>query len=69
MQVAHGSLFGGHLGSRKTVDRVYTNFYCPGIHLDITRFCQSCDICQRIVPNGKTLKVRQSKMGNIASGA
>ena len=58
MKVAHGSLFGGHLGSRKTLDRVYSNFYWPGIHLDITRFCQSCDICQRIVPRGKTLNVR-----------
>ena len=69
MKVAHGSLFGGHLGSRKTLNRVYSNFYWPGIHLDITRFCQSCDICQKIVPRGKTLNVRQSKTGNIASGA
>ena len=43
----------GLQGSRKTLDRVYSNFYWPGIHGDVTRICQSCDICQRTVPKRK----------------
>ena len=65
MKVAHGSLFGGHLGSRKTLDRVYTNFYWPGIHSDIIRFCQSCDICQRTGSKGKVPKVPLQNMSVI----
>ena len=62
MKLAHGGLFAGHLGSRKTLDRVYSNFYWPGIHGDVTRFCQSCDICQRTIPKGKVTKV---PLGNM----
>ena len=34
-----------------------SNFTWPGIHADITRYCQSCDICQRSIPKGRTTKV------------
>ena len=61
-KLAHGGLFAGHLGSRKTLDRVYSNFYWPGIHGDVTRFCQSCDICQRTVPKGKVSRVPLENM-------
>ena len=37
MEVAHDSIFGGHLGSKKTKDRIQTNFYWPGMQDDITR--------------------------------
>ena len=52
MEVAHDSLFGGHLGVRKTEDRIQTNFFWPGLHEDITSFCRSCDVCQKTVPRG-----------------
>ena len=47
MTVAHDSIVGGHLGIRKTKERVMSNFYWPGLEGDITRYCRSCDICQR----------------------
>ena len=31
MEVAHDSIFGGHLGIKKTKDRIQTNFYWPGM--------------------------------------
>ena len=62
MTVAHDSITGGHMGIKKTTDRVLSNFYWPGIHGDITRFCRSCDICQRTVPKGKVTKVPLQKM-------
>ena len=62
MNVAHSSILGGHLGVKKTTDKITSNLYWPGIHSDITRFCQSCDICQRTVAKGNVSKVPIEKM-------
>ena len=62
MNVAHSSILGGHLGVKKTADKITSNFYWPGIHSDIPRFCQSCDICQRTVAKGNVSKVPMEKM-------
>ena len=45
MEVAHDSLFGGHLEVKKTENRIQTNFFWLGLHDDVTRFCRSCDVC------------------------
>ena len=50
--VAHDYLFGGHVGVKKTEDRIQTNFFWPGLHEDVTSFCRSCDVCQRTVARG-----------------
>ena len=47
MTFAHESLVAGHLGIRKTIDQVVAEFFWPGVCSDMTRFCKSCDICQR----------------------
>ena len=52
MGVAHDSIFGGHLGVKKTEDRIQTNFFWPGLHKDVTSFCRSCDVCQKTVARG-----------------
>ena len=52
MEVAHDSIFGGHLGIKKTKDRIQTNFYWPGMQDDITSFCRSCDVCQKTTAKG-----------------
>ncbi|XP_025116167.1 uncharacterized protein LOC112577326 [Pomacea canaliculata] len=62
MDVAHSSIMGGHLGVRKTLDKVTAAFYWPGISGDVTRFCQSCDACQKTVHKGKVAKVPLQKM-------
>lgn len=49
MEVAHGSIMGGHLGIKKTTDKIESAFYWPGIQSDITRFYKSCDVCQKTV--------------------
>ncbi len=46
----------GHLGVRKTSDRVLAEFFWPGVSGDITRFGRSCDICQRTVSKGHVTK-------------
>ena len=53
MKLAHESIIGGHLGKKKTVDRITSNFHWPGVVADVARFCRSCDICQKTVPLGE----------------
>jgi transposase InsO family protein len=62
MKVGHETLFAGHLGSRKTADRIMSSFYWPGIQADVRRYCRSCDICQRTVSKGRTMKVPLGEM-------
>ncbi|CAM1304217.1 Uncharacterised protein r2_g1413 [Pycnogonum litorale] len=56
MELAHDSILGGHLGVQKTLDRILGEFYWPGVHGDIKRYCRSCDICQRTIPKGRVRK-------------
>ena len=62
MEVAHGSIMGGHMGIKKTTDKIQSAFYWPGIHGDVTRFCKSCDVCQKTVNKGSVPKVPLEKM-------
>ena len=57
MKLAHETILGGHQGPRKTADKVLSEFFWPGCQAEITRYCQSCDICQRTIPKGKVGKV------------
>ena len=65
MQLAHEAILGGHMGVQKTLDRILTNFYWPGMQADVSRFCKSCDICQRTLPKGKVTKVPLDQMTAI----
>ena len=62
MEVAHGSIMGGHMGIKKTSDEIQSAFYWPGIQGDVTRFCKSCDVCQKTVSKGSVPKVPLEKM-------
>ena len=57
MEVAHDSIFAGHLGIKKTKDRIQTNFYWPGMQGDISSFCRSCDVCQKTTAKGSVPRV------------
>ena len=52
LEVAHNSVLGCHMANRRTLARVETAFYWPGINSDVKRYCMSCDICQRTVAKG-----------------
>ena len=62
MEVAHGSIMGGHMGIKKTTDKIQSAFYWPGIQGDVTRFCKSCDVCQKTVSKGSVPKVPLEEM-------
>ena len=57
VSVAHNTITGGRLGIRKTREKITSNFYWPGIHGDVARYCHSCDVCQKTVSKGTVPKV------------
>ena len=62
MSVAHDTITGGHLGIKKTREKIMSNFYWPGMYEDVARYCRSCDICQKTVSKGT---VQKAPMENI----
>ena len=62
MEVAHDSIFGGHLEVQKTKDRIQTNFYWPRMHNDVSGFCRSCDVCQKTVDKGTVARAPLGEM-------
>ncbi|XP_076448667.1 uncharacterized protein LOC143285290 [Babylonia areolata] len=62
LRLAHESLMGGHLGSKKTLERIWQQFFWPGLCTEVRRFCMSCDLCQKATPKGRTKKVPLVRM-------
>ena len=62
MEVAHESVMKGHLGIKKTTEKIESAIYWPGIQGDITRSCKSCDVCEKTVNEGSVPKVPLQKM-------
>ncbi|XP_069138852.1 uncharacterized protein [Argopecten irradians] len=62
MKLAHDTIMSGHLGAKRTLDRIMMEFYWPGVNADVTRFCRSCDVCQRTFPKGRVAKVPLGRM-------
>ena len=47
LELAHTIPLAGHLGKKKTADRVVQRFYWPTVHQDVAKFCRSCAACQK----------------------
>ena len=46
LREAHDNLLSGHLGIRKTLDRVSQNFFWPSLKKDVTKYVKTCSVCQ-----------------------
>lgn len=46
----HDCKTSGHFGRDKTLSRVRSRFYWPGMTNDVKRWCQTCTLCQRRKP-------------------
>ena len=57
MSLAHDTTTGGHLGIKKTREKIISNFYWPGLYKDVARYCRSCNICQRTLRNETSSRV------------
>ncbi|KAK7108528.1 hypothetical protein V1264_016261 [Littorina saxatilis] len=62
LRTGHDSPMAGHLGQKKTRERIWQEFFWPGIVGDIKRHCMSCDACQRTSPKGRTKRVPMGRM-------
>ena len=62
LSLAHESIMSGHLRVNKSLDRVLSQFYWPEVMGDVTRYCRSCDTCQRTTRKGRVTKAPLQKM-------
>lgn len=46
LRLAHDSGWAGHLGKKKTLQRIKTAFFWPAVSGDVKQYCQSCHQCQ-----------------------
>ena len=46
LELAHDLPMSGHLGVRKTHNRVLQHFYWPGLKRDVAKWCKECHTCQ-----------------------
>jgi hypothetical protein len=54
ISIAHDSPMAGHLGVRKTHDRIMNHFWWPTLRKDVSEYCRSCHTCQVVgKPNQK----------------
>ena len=65
MRLAHDPPMAGHLGVRRTINRIWTEFYWPGMCQDIRRYVSSCDACQRTVAKGSVRPVALERMPTV----
>ncbi|XP_063596500.1 uncharacterized protein LOC134773250 [Penaeus indicus] len=45
MSMAH-DFIGGHLGVKKTLEKILNYFFWPGINKDVKEYCKTCKVCQ-----------------------
>ncbi|KAI2646937.1 Retrovirus-related Pol polyprotein [Labeo rohita] len=55
LDVAHGPV-GGHLGVRKSYDRILRHFYWPLLKKDVSKFIKTCHVCQMTGKPNQSLK-------------
>ena len=57
VSVAHDNCFSGHLGVKKILNRIWRNFYWPGVWQDLSRYCKTSHTCQMVGKPNKPLDV------------
>jgi transposase InsO family protein len=50
----HDAVLSGHLGARKTLQRIATNFWWPRMRAEIFAYVRKCELCQRAKPAQNT---------------
>lgn len=53
LKVAHEIPFAGHMGRKKTAERILQRFYWPSLFRDVKEFCEACGECQKTAPGRK----------------
>ena len=53
LRTAHSVPMAGHLGWKKTMNRMLKRFFWPGIYVDVQELCRTCPECQRVACHHK----------------
>jgi transposase InsO family protein len=53
LHIAHDIPASGHLGISKTKNRLIRHFWWPSLLKDVTEYCRTCDVCQRLGKGAK----------------
>ena len=56
LRVAHTIPLAGHMGIRKTLDRITAHFFWPGVKVDVKKYCATCPQCQLVARNLKSYR-------------
>ena len=62
METEHDFVMSGHLGPQKTPNRILSGLSWLGVKGDVSRYCRSCEVCQKIISKGNVLKAPHQKM-------
>ena len=54
LSLGHDMPFSAHMGINRTLVRVTSSFYWPGVTADIKKFCRTCSICLKTSSRGRT---------------
>ena len=48
LRVGHTIPLSGHMGSKKTLERIAAHFFWPGLSFDVRKYCATCPQCQAV---------------------
>ncbi|KAL8590391.1 hypothetical protein ACOMHN_011605 [Nucella lapillus] len=57
LALGHDGPLAGHLGIKRTQERIWRDFYWPRFTSDMRQYCKSCDVCQRTTSKGCNTRV------------
>lgn len=67
LTTAHDQLLAGHCGVRRTLSRILSQFFWPGVSADVRRYVHTCDICQKTTPKGRIPPVPLATMPTVST--
>ena len=65
LEMNHDIPSSGHLGWKRTLERISESYYWPGVKTDIQKYCESCDTCAA----RKASKTKRAPLGQLLTGA
>ena len=57
MSLSHDTPLVGHLGNKKTRERIMQHFSGLGMYIDISRYCKSCSACPKGTPKARLVPI------------
>ena len=65
LRVGHTIPLSGHMGSKKTFDRIAAHFSWPGLSFDVRKYCATCPQCQLVARKLKSKRAPLKPVENV----